>query len=190
MIPKTPSPIRAHSKSSGSSVGEHVTRSPFAVTSSNPITAAAMGPSRWLVPWVPVERAPARVCLSMSPRLDNPSPRLASSSLRTNNLIPASTVIVIASRSTSITRSSASIRSIRESVHAISENECPVAAMRTRCPALSAEPTNSHSSKRLLGDSIDMGSQVWLRPQFCHAPLRATVGDPTHLSTHDQTPVP
>ena len=118
-MPSAPSPTRAAANSSASSAvpsDRACTSEPSPVTSSSAATCADSDARRPPVPCVPVAIAPATVCRSMSPRLCSARPRPCSRSLSTCSGVPASTVTVIASRSTARTPTSRSGRSSSPSV--------------------------------------------------------------------------
>src|SRR5581483_4832298 len=83
-------------------------------------------------------------------------------------VMPASTVTVLAARSTPTTRSMCSRDSSRPSVHAASVKEWPPPNTLTRCPAAFARCTASATSTSERGRSIVSGRQCWLPAQLDH----------------------
>ncbi|CAM5421188.1 hypothetical protein SBADM41S_05603 [Streptomyces badius] len=103
ITPRAPIPTRAAAKTSGFSSAEQTMTVPSAVTSSNARIWADMEAESRPVPCVPVEVAPAIVCSMMSPMFVSDSPSRASAVLSRLSGVPASTVTVIAARSTGAT---------------------------------------------------------------------------------------
>ena len=122
-MPRAPSPIRASASTSGFSSASARSRVPSPVTISRPATWALSEATRPPVPWVPVEMAPAIVCASMSPMLCRDRPSFSRAVFSSCSGVPASTVTVIASRSTPTTPRRLSGCSSRPSVRAMSVNE-------------------------------------------------------------------
>ena len=103
------------------------------------------------MPCVPVEIAPATVCRSMSPMLCSASPRPCSRRFSSCSGVPASTVTVIASRSTARMPTRRSGRSIMPSATAIPVNEWPEPTIFTVRPSARAATTASTTSAGLAG---------------------------------------
>ena len=152
-MPSAPRPTRPASKSATSSSvppGRACTTDPSAVTTSRPATWADREAQRPPVPWVPVAIAPATVCRSMSPMLCSARPRPCRRSLSTCNGVPASTVTVIASRSTVRMPTSRSGRSSRPSATAMPVKEWPEPTILTVRPWVRAATTASTTSAGLV----------------------------------------
>ena len=155
--PIAPSPTRAASKRSGSLCASTVVTAPSEVTSSSRATCEESEAQRPPEPCVPVEMAPATLCRSMSPRLFSASPSPSSWELSRCRGVPASTVAVIADRSTLRMPTNRSGRSIRPSVTAMSLKEWPVPTILTRRPCRRAASTASTTWSGLVGESTCAG---------------------------------
>ena len=127
------------------SVAEHRSTEPSPVTRVSARTWVASPPSRLPLPWVPVERAPAMVCRSMSPRLGRASPYAARARLRSASRVPPPTVTRPDSRSTERRPDRASSRSWSPSVTAMGEKECPAPTALTVVPRSAASRTSRAS---------------------------------------------
>ncbi|MGY3679172.1 hypothetical protein ACVWXU_002795 [Streptomyces sp. TE33382] len=168
ITPRAPSPSRAAANTSGFSSAEHRSTVPLAVTSSRPRICADMDAESRPVPWVPVEVAPATVCSMMSPMFVSDRPSRARAALSRLSGVPASTVTVIAVRSTSRIPVSSSGRISTPSVAAAAVNECPVPTGFTRRPSSRALRRASASSSTEAGDTARTGRAVTLPAQLRH----------------------
>src|SRR5215210_1425819 len=167
IAPRAPSDTRAARRSSSPSRSS--TSSPVPLTMRSPATCADRLRKRAPVPWVAVEIAPASVCRSMSPWFSMARPRAASCSPSWCSVMPASTVTSGPSTATSRLIADRSRR--RPSVQAMSVNEWPDPATRTR----SARRTSSASSRSVPGGASCSGAQRWSPAQFVHSSAASRV---------------
>ena len=134
------------------------------------------------VPCVAVEIAPAMLWESMSPRFSIARPTSASLRFSSWIVIPAWTRTSPDELSTSRILAIRSRLTRMPSVQAMSENECPAPATRTRRPALLASFTTPASSSSEDGCSIATGLHRSSPAQLRHSglsqdrPLRRSCG--------------
>ena len=177
-MPSAPRPIRARASTSGFSSASARSRVPSPVTISRPTTWALSEATRPPVPWVPVEMAPAMVCSAMSPMLCSDRPSFSRAVFSSCSGVPASTVMVIASRSTPTTPRRLSGRSSRPSVRAMSVKEWPVPGILTTSSWWRADSTASTTSPASCGVSSPLGCAVLSPDQLVHVPMRGRLARP------------
>src|SRR5215472_5300889 len=168
--PSAPSPTRAAANSSGRSDAEQVTSEPSARTRPSASTWVASPPSRAPVPCVPVDRAPAIVWASISPRLARASPNSAAAAFRPRSVVPDRAVTRPVWVSAAVIPVHRDRSRARPLVAAAEVNECPLPSARTRSPAAAASLTAAEISASVRGWSHRAGVAVAVPAQFRHWP--------------------
>src|SRR5829696_4629214 len=156
--PSAPSPMRAAENTSGRRFASQSSTAPSGVTNCRPRTWVARPPNRAPVPWVPVEKAPATVCRSMSPRFVSDQPRRTSSAFSRCSGTPGPTVIRPSSLTSPIP-ASAPHASWMSSGRPMPVNECPLPMGRTRRPAAAAAVRTPATSSAEAGCTISASAR-------------------------------